>query len=313
MIPSTEPNKTMAARIVMDALGWHDAQLHRFTTGLAFFVYDIRAGQRRAVIRMGRPGQAGAMASGLALWRRLVPLGVPLPDVLVDGTGAQMPFVIMARLPGTDLGDIMDTLPELQLHAIAQAVADAQKATAQLGPGSTFGYAATAAAAPHARWGDVVAAHLDRSARRIAANGLFPLSVVDGVAQALARQRPALDAMAPTPFLHDTTTKNVIVTPEGDFSGIVDVDDLCFGDPRYAPSLTRAALLVHGGPQLYVTAWLDRIGLADDAVFALYVAAFLLDFMSEHGMTFNGNQRPSEPADRDRLSLLLAHTLRDAS
>ena len=44
--------------------------------------------------------------------------------------------------------------------------------------------------------------------------------------------RAELDALSPVPFLHDTTTKNVIVTPEGSFSGIVDVDDLCFGDPR---------------------------------------------------------------------------------
>jgi hypothetical protein len=52
------------------------------------------------------------------------------------------------------------------------------------------------------------------------------------------------DRIAPTPFLHDTTTKNVIVTSEGHFSGIVDVDDLCLGDPRYPAALTQAGYRV---------------------------------------------------------------------
>ena len=65
------------------------------------------------------------------------------------------------------------------------------------------------------------------------------------VAAIMSKAQVELDALPPTPFLHDTTTKNVIVTPAGSFSGIVDVDDLCFGDPRYAVALTSAALLAH--------------------------------------------------------------------
>ena len=50
--------------------------------------------------------------------------------------------------------------------------------------------------------------------------------------------RDEIDSIPPTPFLHDATTKNVLVTAKGAFSGIVDVDDLCFGDPRYPAALT---------------------------------------------------------------------------
>lgn len=291
-------------------LGWHDAGVRRFTTGLAFFVYDVWQGTEKAVVRIGRPEQADALAEGLTLWQRLIPLGVPLPRVMVDGTADEMPFVIMERLPGSDLGHVMATLPASRLTAIAHAVADAQLATMQLGPGRGFGYAARAEAAPHRSWGDVVAAHIDRSVRRMAANALFPANAAAGVLEQLAIHRAVLDAMPPTPFLHDTTTKNVIVTATGDFSGIVDVDDLCFGDPRYTPALTSAALLAFGGGPLdYVAPWLQRMGLRDDAVFGFYVAVFLLDFMSEHGMAFNGNQAPSDPAMRMRLMRLLAQAL----
>ena len=118
--------------------------------------------------------------------------------------------------------------------------------------------------------------------------------------------RVAIDATAATPFLHDTTTKNVIVAPDGSFSGIVDVDDLCFGDPRYPAALTLAVLMATGGPKNYVEAWLRHAGAPDDATFRLYVAAFLLDLMSEHGHAFNGNEAASTAKARE--SLLAAFT-----
>ena len=304
------PTEATAAQIVRQRLGWRTPDVRRFTTGLAFFVYDVRQGAENVVVRIGRPSQATALAESLALWRRLVPLGVPLPAILLDGTAEALPFVVMARLNGTDLGHVMAVLPPARLITIAQAVADAQLATARLGPGTGFGYAARPEAAPHQSWSAVVAAHIDRSVRRIAANGLFPESAADGVLRRFEEHRATLDTIAPTPFLHDTTTKNVIVTEAGEFSGVVDVDELCFGDPRYAVALTRAALLAFGaGPLRYVEPWLARMELADDAMVTFYVAAFLLDFMSEHGMAFNGNQGASDPAMRKRLMSLLAQVL----
>jgi len=110
-----------------------------------------------------------------------------------------------------------------------------------------------------------------------------------------------LDALPPVPFLHDTTTKNVIVTQEGSFSGIVDVDDLCFGDPRYVVALTLASLIASGGPTAYVDAWMNSANYRKDRIFQLYVALFIVDFMSEHGQEFNGNVLASSADRRNRL------------
>ena len=61
--------------------------------------------------------------------------------------------------------------------------------------------------------------------------------------------------------MDDTTTKNVIVTAEGQFSGIVDVDVLCFGDPRFVVALTAVALLVQSMPLDYPATWVRGRGL----------------------------------------------------
>src|SRR5690606_36363146 len=103
---------------------------------------------------------------------------------------------------------------------------------------------------------------------------------------------------------------NVIVGPDGRLSGIVDVDDLCFGDSRYAAALTRAALTAFGGPTDYVNPWLAHMGQAADHVFDFYVAVFLLDFLAEQGLIFNGNPTPSQPEERQRLLDLYQAALR---
>ncbi|WP_332687752.1 phosphotransferase family protein [Devosia sp.] len=305
-MPTSLPSERHAIAIAREVLNWPDATARRFTTGMAFFVYEVAHGDELAVVRLGRPEQAKALADGRELMERLRPLAVPLPEILAHGMADGLPYVVMSRLPGADLGDVIHDLAPSSLRNVAEAVADAQLATARSSRGDGFGYAPTPALAPHATWTGVVRAHIERSRQRIVANGLFPPSTVAKAERLLAGHAAALARVEPIPFLHDTTTKNVIVSPTGQLSGIVDIDDLCYGDPRYPAALTTAAMLAWGGPQDYVTAWLARAGLARDGVFDFYVATFLLDFMSEHGTRFNGNETSSDPAERARLSAVYA-------
>lgn len=298
------PTAETALEAVRSTLGWTGTQARRFTTGLAFFVYEVTGPEGAVVVRIGLPDQSQVLKDGLRLSGQLRPLGVPLPEILADGTEAPCPFVVMERLAGRDLGDCIGHLNRQELEAIAMAVEAAQQCVARLGQGARFGYAPRPEMAPHGHWSDVVAASLDRSRKRIEANGLFDPALADRLQSRLDVLRPALDAIPATPFLHDTTTKNVIVSDAGQLSGIVDVDDLCFGDPRYTIALTRVALLAHGQASDYADIWLAVSGRPDDVLMGFYTTLFVLDFMSEHGMVFNGNPAPSEPSARDRLQAL---------
>lgn len=298
------PEATDAIAAVELAFGWRDATARRFGNGLAFYVFDVEAGGKRAVVRMGLPGQRQTLRDGVALAQAVRPLGVPLPALLFDGTEAALPYIIIERFAGTDLGDVFAALGDEQRRAIARQVAAAQLAVGRLGPAQRFGYVPNAEAATHRDWAAVVRASIARSQERILAAGLFGPGPAERLAGLFDTLAPQMRAVAATPFLHDTTTKNVIVTQDGLLSGIVDVDDLCFGDPRYAAALTATALLTRRHELDYVGTWLDAMGLADDALFRFYIAVFLLDFMSEHGMVFNGNMRPSRAEDRQHLLAL---------
>jgi aminoglycoside phosphotransferase len=253
------------------------------------------------VVRIAADHSKSAMVGAARLSRQLRPLGVALPCIIMEGLHGQHAYLVMERLPGVDLGDVIHSLSDSSLKTIAAEVARAQEITSRTGSAGRYGYAVTPADAPRQQWSQVLEDNLARSRRRIGNAGLFDTAVVDAVEDLVQFARYELDLLPPVPFLHDTTTKNVIVTPDGGFSGIVDVDDLCFGDPRYVVALTLAALMAFGGPTQYVDAWMNRAGFWADRLFRLYVTLFIVDFMSEHGQVFNGNPRPSLPEAMAKL------------
>ncbi len=296
------PDEALAAAIAQSVVRQAPVEIRRFTTGSRHYVFEVRfRGRDPVVVRIGDRSAHAEMASARRLSELLRPLGVPLPAILGADLVAELPWLVMYRLPGCDLGAVINGLSDDQLDRIAAGIASAQAATATTGSAGRYGYAAAAREARRRTWSRVLEDNLDRSRMRIVSAGLFEPALVDSVRCVLAARRDEIDRVPPTPFLHDTTTKNVIVAADGTLSGIVDVDDLCFGDPRYAAALTLAALSGYGGPTRYVSAWLKHAGAEDDPTFRLYVAVFLLDLMSEHGQAFNGNERVSTPEARAAL------------
>lgn len=306
-----EPSPELAAAIATRAIGCAPVAVRRFTTGAQHYVFDVEFSDRPSVVaRIGSRSAHSLMAGALHLSGLLRPRGAPLPAILAEDIRGEFPWLLLERLPGTDLGACINGLSEEQRDRIAARVAHAQAIVAQAGSAGRYGYAVRPEEAPHSAWRQVLEASLARSRRRIAFAGLFDIGVVDIAQSVLAALRDDIDKVAATPFLHDTTTKNVIVAADGRFSGIVDVDDLCFGDPRYPAALTRAALMAHGGPVSYVCAWSRHAGWPEDRLFQLYVALYLLDLMGEHGHTFNGNERASTPAARAALREAFEETMR---
>ncbi|WP_342628196.1 aminoglycoside phosphotransferase family protein [Nguyenibacter vanlangensis] len=308
------PHRDLALRIAARLTGHVPAGARRFTTGMCHYVYEVTFPDHPPLVaRIGRDAAQPVLSDALLLSETLRPLGVPLPRILAHDVTATPPWLLLERLPGTDLGAVMATLSPARLATVAAHVADAQAIVARLPSAGRYGYAARPELAPHTAWSNVLLDNVDRARRRIVAAGLFdpalPLQLRDRILAARAR----IDTVPATPFLHDTTTRNVLVAPGGMFSGIVDVDDLCFGDPRYPAALTCAVMRAYGGPLSYVSAWRARAGWPDDDLFGLYVSVFLMDLMGEHGQLFNGNMLPSGPGSRASLLHAFQASLNGAS
>ena len=104
-------------------------------------------------------------------------------------------------LPGTDLGDVIQTLSDSSLDAIAAEVVRAQEITSNTASAGRYGYAVHLTDASRERWSQVLQDNLARSRRRMAAAGLFDLAAVDAMAALVAGAGPELEALPPVPFL----------------------------------------------------------------------------------------------------------------
>jgi aminoglycoside phosphotransferase len=304
------PTTAIARDLATAAVGRPPTAVRRFRTGGHHYVFEAAfAAHPPVVVRIAAEQSRSAMAGALKLSHLLRPQGVPLPKIIADGVNHRFPHLVMERLPGVDLGAAIGGLSDASLEIIARQVEQAQSITARTASARRYGYGVAPEDPRHNHWSAVLQDNLARSRKRIVAAKLFSEDAVNAVTELVSLARDELDSLPPIAFLHDTTTKNVIVTQAGSFSGIVDVDDLCFGDPRYVIALTLASLLVSGGPTRYVDAWMNAAGHEEDRLFQLYVVLFLVDFMSEHGQTFNENPLPSAAAERSRLLAVFADRL----
>ncbi len=304
------PRPEEAVHIVQLLVGAEPSGVRRFGSGSDQFVFEVVFTRRKPlVVRMTRPENRHLLENAAKLSRRLRPLGVPLPSILAVELDAAFPHLVLERLPGVDLGMAMRGLSDAALRTVAGKVVAAQDLVVALPTAGRYGYAADAAAAPHATWSAAITEILERARGRIAEAGLFDIAMVNALDWIVLAARPELDQRPALPFLHHTTTRNVIVTLEGGFSGIVDVPSLCFGDPRLAPALTQAAIDLSQKPNVYVDHWLDMVGASADRVFRLYVALFLVDFMGEAGDVAAGSDPAQGTAQRERLQALAAERI----
>ena len=81
------------------------------------------------------------MAGALYLSELLRRRGVPLPAILAADVQAERPWLVLERLPGTDLGAVIAGLSDSQLDRIAASVVQAQVITANTGTAGRYGYA----------------------------------------------------------------------------------------------------------------------------------------------------------------------------
>ncbi len=304
------PTESDARQLVEKALGGATVSAKRFATGLCHHVYEVALNDGRHVaVRLATEETRALLAGGVYWHNRLKPLGVPLPAILHANEQGSIPFVILERLPGDDLHAVYASLSREEKRAIAAAVVEAQCRAARLPEASGFGLAQSyddPALQRRQTWFQVIEAMLEHSRQWIITAGMTDPDAVDRVLRRLPRFSDYFSRVRTTPFLDDTTTKNVLIH-QTRFSGIVDVDEICFGDPLLTPALTKMALLARRCDTDYVQDWLELIG-ADDkarAVVDFYTAVFCVDFLAEQGHAFNRGKISRDGEQTTRLEVLL--------
>jgi aminoglycoside phosphotransferase (APT) family kinase protein len=181
----------------------------------------------------------------------LANLGLPVPAVLGSDLSLErypFAFVILERIPGTDLRHELSSMTVAQMTTLAAQIVDFQRRVVTLELGDGFGWHPLGEVGAFSSWYAVVQRDLEVGIHRLETLG--ETTLIDHIIHRCQALETYWLNIQPACFLDDLTTKNVIVQ-HGELRGLVDFDVVCYGDPLYWLALTRAAVLVEALEQLW--------------------------------------------------------------
>ncbi|MBN2436891.1 MAG: phosphotransferase [Spirochaetes bacterium] len=287
-------NTQIAKEICKKYLKIDPLECYRFTTGLRSYSFYLQTETGKYVVKICRQDDLQSLKNNVYWMERLKTLNLKIPCLVNMDLNCQTPFVIYTYIEGDDLGNVYQQLSESDKKEIAQHLVNIQREVKRLGQADGYGYLSNMTD-PNKKncWLDVIKEHINRSKNRLRANGFFPDIYADEVEKLLPDFCKYFETISPVAFFDDATTKNVLIH-DGKFSGIIDFDNLCFGDDLYTVALTKMSLLNSKYGLTYIDYWIKLRGInrLEQAALDLYTLIFCLDFMSEMGMCFNKEQPP---------------------
>jgi fructosamine-3-kinase len=290
------PNKDIASAVVTSMTNEKVLSSIRMKTGEQYYVFDIKTTESEYVIRMTDLNHKNNFISAIYWQEKLIPLGVPLAKFMrsdLDGKYSQYPALLMPRLQGTDLCNIYSNFTDLDKKNLAKEIAEIQSLTNQLPDGAGCGISASYEQKPENNsWYDFLVNRLFLFRDIIKQNGVFSEHDVNKVISIAKCMEDDLHSIRARPFLWDASERNVIVH-NGKITGIVDVDDICFGDPLFVIALTHVALEMEGHDTLYADYWAEELHLDKNAQHRLefYRLFYAVVFMRKHSMRTTNSQK----------------------
>lgn len=294
-----DTRKSIALSILHDELNIVPTAISRFTTGYCHSVYHVKTKTDEYVLRITSEDNKGFYYGSIKWLSELLHLGLPVPKILNHGQYNDVYFVFMTYIPGKDLGEVYHMLNDSQKHGIAKSLSEIQKKVSTLPSIAKYGYDDYS----FDTWACYLESHIELSRKRIAGNKVFDTDVCDKVFCAMKQFQDYLQNVELLAFLDDTTTKNVLIQ-DGKLAGIVDVDQICYGDSLLVIGLTNMALLGMKADTKYIDFWLDELNATpiQRKIVIFYTLLFCIDFMGEQGMKFDNGKVIS--IDDEKIVLL---------
>ncbi len=273
---------------------FHDLpeQLIRCNVGQGNYVYHLVCQGVDYILRFNREQRSYAATAGW-LWK-LDRLKLPVPRVMVLSRYEEFNYMILTYLEGRDIGEVYPQLSTSEKKEIAQELTAIQNRVATL---------SCDLAGEDWSWNAFIKDMLDRAEGRIRQTGYFDPEKVQRLRWAAKNLDDYFSAVDPVPYLDDISSKNLLIH-EGRLSGIIDVDEMGFGDPLTYIALTKMALLNEGWDTDYADFLLEerKPTLLEQRAFLFYTLLYCVDFMGERGMTFLDKTIPVSPQIIEKLN-----------
>jgi len=291
------------AKVVASALLKEDVlDAQRLTTGRKNFVVAITTTNDEFVIRMTTKERESTFEAAIYWQSKLLPLGVPLAKFIatdLEGQYSPFPTLIMHRAPGDDLCNVYKDLPASTKQKLAQQMASIHRKTEALALGSQYGFATNYEQGDEYKsWYEFLLARIDLCKQILDKTTSFPQDTISKILAVANNLQADLLAVTAKPFMWDTSERNVMIDHDR-ITAIIDVDNMCFGDPLFVLALTYVALESLGLDTIYPDAWAKLLILDHNAQLRLqfYRLFYTVWSMRNYANVISDNGTPEINAD----------------
>ena len=282
-------NEQVASTVVYSMTGERVLLTSRMATGDQNFVYSVKTAATEYILRMTDIHHKYKFQSAISWQKLLLPLGVPLAEFIqsdLDNKFSPYPALLMMRLPGDDLINVYPRLTDADKKNLANEMVSIQSLCSRLPEGTGFGILDSYdAISPDKSWYEFLSKRLYLYKDHITKNAVFNPDMVTPVIQIGKELENSFSVIQPTPFLWDASERNVLIH-NGKITGIVDVDEICFGDPLLVIALTSTCLELEGHDTKYTDYWAAALNLdlAAQVRLNFYRLFYAIAFMRKHAM-----------------------------
>ncbi|CZH02724.1 Phosphotransferase enzyme family [Legionella pneumophila] len=283
------PNEQIVSSVVHSMTGEWVLSVTRLATGDQNFVYAVKTTVAEYVLRMTTLNYKHKFHAAIAWQKILIPRGIPLAEFInsdLDGKYSPFPALLMRRLLGDDLINVYHALTNAEKKNLAKEMVNIQALCVGLPDGPGYGICDNYDVIPTEKtWYDFLSKRLDLYKEHITKNAVFNPDMATQTLNMASKMKENFSLIRPTPFLWDASERNVLVH-NGNIVGIVDVDEICFGDPLLVIALTSTCLELEGLDTLYTDYWAAALHLDKSAQDRLnfYRLFYSIAFMRKHSM-----------------------------
>jgi len=291
----------LAQKIIQRHFGTSDFILERKTTGLCNEVYEAKLPDQNVIIRIG------VTSNNLLGSSKWIPIfetqGISVPKILFEDYSKTLipyPYQVMSKLPGQDLGQVIEKLSETELSALAQEIASIVKRLAVLPTNGRFGWFSLDDSKLAPDFAAEMRTMLQTPNDRMQKTGIYDEELAETIEQLYANCKEYFKTVPSLFYYDDLNSKNVMIE-NGRLSGLVDLDGVSYGDPLQAIGAIRASWPGTTYGDYYIEAVMDALNLTAEErhIVSTYAIFHRYSWMSENGIAFNANTEPV--VNRERL------------
>ncbi len=170
-------------------------QIERCSIGIANYVFAVSTAAEKFILRCSK--ERGAYEATADWLNKLSVCEIPVPVVLSKGTYGDHSFLILSYIPGDDIGTVYDELNDDEKKQIAKEAVAIQRRVSRMDIATDRDWT----------WNDFIDELLDRAHARIKRNRHFDTDKIHILKKIRQEIKEYLDAVRPTPYLDDISTK----------------------------------------------------------------------------------------------------------